>query len=145
MLFSLFYLAGYAVFLRGLEQGRISSSRATGISALYALSLLSKEMAASFPLTVILGWFVSGRRVPGRSLMPLFGVLGLLTMLFITAPHLAIGRTSQTGYLSGSLYAEMLTMTRAAAQYLELGRLFPASCWPTTRTSKSPGPSEISV
>jgi len=55
LLFATFYLLALLVFQRALErEGRLPWAHLAGVSGLYALSLLSKEMGVTLPATLVL-------------------------------------------------------------------------------------------
>jgi protein O-mannosyl-transferase len=141
LLFSTFYLVAVILLVTGLCRQRLSPGRIAAVSCLYALSLLSKEMAVSFPLMAWLLCALLGAGTPRRNKVLAIACLVLVTVAFVVIRHLVIGKTQQQGYIAGSFYSEMLTMTRAAARYVRLA-VFPAGLLADYRAfgvSRSPG------
>lgn len=146
LLFTLFYLLAFGVYQSGVsgtgrlavadggrggheaeDDGqrqhpahRLGAWRIAAVAGLFTLSVLSKEMALSFPLVLMLTHAYFGRRELRARTVALTALCGLVSVAYVAARHLVIGQTEQQGYLAGSFYAEMLTMARTAARYIVL-------------------------
>ena len=120
MLFSFFYLAATLLLLRGVLSGEARLATLAGAWLLFVLSLLSKEMAVSWPV-VAAGVLWMGRpAVRGARAVLFLGACVAATAGFVLARHLVIGQTEQTGYLAGSFVPQMLTSVCAAGRYLRV-------------------------
>ncbi len=90
------------------------------------LALLSKEMAVSLPLILILwAWCARRDSFAWRFILSAAIAMGALVAIFVAWRHRVLGTTAMCDYLSGSFAHEMLTMVRAAARYVTL-TLWPA-------------------
>lgn len=146
--FTLFYLWGMGIFLGGLkEKTSFSWKRGCVVIVLGALSVLTKEMALSYPLTLGGLWLMTRTRPNLFKLPPpsisFAGVGSAMVMVgYIIARHFVLGKTQQAERISGSFSTDMLTMVRAVARYVELSVIpvrqladynsFPLSVWPLT-------------
>jgi tetratricopeptide (TPR) repeat protein len=124
LLFALFYLWGIGVFAGGLVRGAMSAGRIAAVCALLVPALLSKEMAVSFPIVLLLLHAGLGAPVLRWRTGLLAGLCAAECAAYVAVRHLVIGQTQQRGYLSGNLFHEMLTMVRAGARYVGLA-VFP--------------------
>ncbi|MDD4279577.1 tetratricopeptide repeat protein [Candidatus Sumerlaeota bacterium] len=131
-IFLFFYLWGMGLFITGLlRQKPFSVARTLAIAALGFLSVLSKEMALSFPLILGLLWLLMPQpetdgkkarvvRMPSRSIFELLTFSATLMVLYIALRHAVLGQTQQLSRMSGSFYEDMLTFVRAIARYVEM-------------------------
>lgn len=128
LLFTLFYVVSLGVFVRALLRGSLTGGALLGICALFTLSIHSKEMAITLPAALLVSQWLFSKRTPRipRNTWMLVVALAAITLAYLAARHQVLGRTSQTGYLAGSLKNEMLTMTRAMVRYIRLA-LLPAN------------------
>jgi hypothetical protein len=114
LLFTLFLLAGgLALFLvpRRPLLGWVLFGG--GVS----LSLLSKEMAASLPLLLLVAGFAF-RRTPASPILNRATVVaGVLVVLFVVWRHLVLGKTEQGGRISGSILLDGMTTLAVVWEY----------------------------
>jgi protein O-mannosyl-transferase len=103
----------------------LSLPRRSILAALTFLACLAKLQAVVLPAVFVAGeWLLPTdapspaqrfRRALGTAALPL-----LAALVFLCWRHKFIGQTAQCGYLAGSLYPTLLTMTDAAVGYLRL-------------------------
>jgi tetratricopeptide (TPR) repeat protein len=144
LLAGMFLLAAFGVWLVWCR-GRLRPWRIALLSVLFLLACLSKIQAVIFP--ALIGLFEVWNGVKKSETDPAaetrrFGAavprinwfetlvvtawLALLGFGCLVWRHLFIGQTAQSGYPGGTLWRTMLTMTRAAVDYLRL------LVWPRT-------------
>ena len=141
LLFTLFYLAGFACYIRYRESDRLRYLLLAGLS--YLLSLLSKEMAISLPLLCI-GYDVirsmpsaDGKRFLTRWQAALEGIrtavrrhtvlyaIGTAVLLFMVWYYVyRVNPSQQRAMYGGGLGPTLLTSARIFVHYLKL-LLFP--------------------
>lgn len=126
VLFLSFYLGSYLLYIRsfrclrgGGERDGISLSHYGLSLALFALSLLSKEMAASLPAVVLLTAYIYEKRGARGSLLRALPYAAL-TLAFLWARSSALGHLAQTGYWAGGLAPQLLTMIKGFAYYVKI-------------------------
>ncbi len=127
-MFTFFYIWGMGIFLGGMIPGKVFSwSRCCAVTVLGALSVLTKEMALSYPLILGLLWFFAPRdeahsiwRWPQRRVLATGLACCVVMVLYIIARSLVLGQLEQIERQSHSFYYDMLTMVRAYARYIEL-------------------------
>ena len=117
LLFSSFFLLGFLAFLKK-EEGQKRSSLAILIYLCFFLALLSKIMAITFPLILIVYKISLGRAKFRDDDKFFFISLFLISIAFLFTRHLVIGRSTQTGYPGGNAYYTFLTMLRVFPDYL---------------------------
>lgn len=120
LLFALFCLAGLGIVLQSLLHGRLATGRIAAVAGLFAAALLSKEMAASFPLIVVLALLLWGRHHERRPWHALIAILVLETAAFIAVRHAVLGQTRQCAPLAPDSWTQFLTMARAFGRYVQL-------------------------
>lgn len=121
LLFTFFYFAALWFAAIGLSRARFPAGLFLAMLGSLALSLLSKEMAVTFPLAITALWMLTHPRPPLRTAALPIAATGALTALYLTARHLAIGATAQMPErLGGSAWADLLTTFAAIARYAEL-------------------------
>jgi len=137
LLFTLFYISAFHAYLIYRAQG--SRKFFVLFLGLWALSLMSKEMAVTLPLIIFIWNFFSvWNEVPGampvrtiqaarralaqdKWLYALLGILSLAFGIYVVFIRQASGRISGGGleYWGGSFYATALTVLRVHAWYLK--------------------------
>ena len=96
------------------------------LAAFYMLACLSKIQAIILPLLLAAfeAWIGPKRDVDspnaGAGKWRALGILLLFGVACLAWRHVVIGRTSQSGYMGGTIAATWLTMVRVAADYLRL-------------------------
>ncbi len=119
LLFTLFFLLGFLTFLKKEEEQKRSSLPIL-IYLCFLLALLSKIMAITFPLILIVYKLSLGRTKFKKDDKFFFLSLFLISIAFLLTRHLVIGRTTQTGYPGGNAYYTFLTMLRVFPDYLRI-------------------------
>ncbi len=119
LLFSSFFLLGFLAFLKK-EEGQKRNSFPILIYLCFFLALLSKIMAITFPLILIVYKISLGRAKFRDDDKFFFISLFLISMAFLSTRHLVIGRSTQTGYPGGGAYYTFLTMLRVFPDYLRI-------------------------
>ena len=118
--FTVYYLLSVFVMLDMLQAASIWFRSYALLGACVMASLLSKEMAVSLPVVlVLLAWFVPSA-APRPQLKYMLAVVVAACLAFVIVRHLVIGRTSQQDYISGNLWHELLTTTKGFGRYLRL-------------------------
>lgn len=123
LLFATFYLGAVLVYCQQLSRKRLQATGLIAICLLFSLAILSKEMAATFPLIALLIYLYAGSKIkaPGlRTAGITAACTALLLMAFMVARHLVIGQTEQGGLLAANGYQQFLTMLRATGRYVQL-------------------------
>jgi protein O-mannosyl-transferase len=120
LLFSFWYLVGLYLYLRGLYAGSISAATSAGILLCYAMALMAKEMALSFPVLCIAAFVLYGSRQLRTAWFGLILMLGMLSVGFVLVRHRVLGQTEQVGYLAGGFWPEMFTMAHVIVRYFTL-------------------------
>jgi len=121
VLFLFFYLIGVIFYIKS----RYSPRRRlylVGVVVAYSLSLLSKEMAISFPLTVVLiDIFLEGGQIAElRKKLSFYLMLTVLSGLYLYARTLAIGDLGRGEYYGDSFWTTMFTQTAIVLKYIKL-------------------------
>jgi tetratricopeptide (TPR) repeat protein len=137
ILFTLFYLAAFNAYL--IYREKASRTWIVLFLGLWGLSVMSKEMAVSLPLVILLWNFCGQWKETGGSLLQrsiqatkaallkdkwLYAFLAVASFgfgFYAIFVQRASGRTSGSGveYWGGSLYATLLTVVRVHAWYLK--------------------------
>lgn len=115
-----FYLLALGLLFSGLLRDRVSPTRIALITSALVCSLLSKEMAASYPLVLCLTWLFFGRNTGRKGLITTLSVSVACVVAYMIIRTRIVGATAQVPYMAGGFYHEMLTMTRASARYVRL-------------------------
>jgi hypothetical protein len=92
----------------------------TGFVGAFGLALLSKESAVVLPAILGLGWVLWRGTTGGRTLGWATVVSGLMALSFLVWRHGVLGRTEQTGRLSGSAWLDGLTTLGVVWEYVRL-------------------------
>ena len=128
VLCALFLLSAFLCIIKADQGGRAGAWWA-GAIGLYALGLLSKEVALAFPFLVLAydGAIARQRKAPlePKALWRRYGALLAVTGVYALlrfGPY--AGPPHSTGYVGGSLASAMITMPGILAQYARL-LLFP--------------------
>jgi tetratricopeptide (TPR) repeat protein len=120
VLMCLFYLLGVGLFVR-YRQTDHTARYFLLIAAAYAMALLSKEMAVSFPLVIVLiDLALGGWRMPyARRTVPLHASLFALTLLYLVVRTWAIGDIgSRASYYGDSFLVTMYSESKVIITYL---------------------------
>lgn len=134
LLFALFYLGALGLFLRRMIRassredndeetpsgGRWLTWETPVIVALFACAMLTKEMAASLPLVLLLLHAFFGKRGGLRGTLLLVAMLGIVLAGYVVARGAVLGEMRQKDWLAGSFGNEMLTMSTVALRYVRL-------------------------
>ncbi|MBN1419782.1 MAG: tetratricopeptide repeat protein, partial [Planctomycetes bacterium] len=124
VLFAFFILAAFALHL---APGPIRLARGAAIAGLYVLALLTKEMAAPFPVLA----FIADRtiaRAPWRGRRAYYAALAAIAAAFVAFSLLVRNPGAGAGLWGGSRAAAILTMARGLFLYIRL------LLWPGTLT-----------
>ncbi len=120
LLFLLLAVFCYRKWTYHAPRGRIFYGAAL---LLYALSLLSKEMAVVLPILLIVYDLSLNRPSDGGqwkrrclAIIPFFA----LSFGYVVLRHLVLGQTGQTQYWGGGLLTTLLTMAKGLAYYVRL-------------------------
>lgn len=116
ILFALFYLLSFVMYLRYEDKAGWKGKLNYLVSlSLFILSLFSKEMGITLPLTIAL-YQVIFKKFRSYPLLPYLAIaavyMGLRTYV--------LGQVAQQEYWGGGSLPTMLTMSKAFAQYLRL-------------------------
>jgi protein O-mannosyl-transferase len=120
VLFLFFYLLALYFYRYPAKQG-VKTFRVMSVCA-FVLALLSKEMALTLPLVIVLydyyfrpreGKFAAGYL---KRYFPYF----LACFLFVLLRAAVLGKVAQKQYWGGGLYPTMLTMSRVTVDYIKL-------------------------
>jgi hypothetical protein len=120
ILMCLFYLIGAGLFIR-YRQTDHKVRYFLLIATAYAMALLSKEMAVSFPLVVVLlDLALGGWRMPhAKRTVPLHASLFALTLLYLVVRTWAIGDLgSRASYYGDSFLVTMYSESKVIITYL---------------------------
>lgn len=99
VLFMFFFLAGFLCHLRVRQGGKAGLVFAAGSAAAYALAVLSKEMAITYPAVLLLFDVVFGwpwERKTLRRRAAYYGLLGLVGLGYLVVRTLVVRDVSQT-------------------------------------------------
>ena len=130
LLFSIFYLSGLILYIKLRKNNNLFCYYLSLI--FFSFSLLSKEMAVSFPLVILLYEYLfltqsvlNNKEKNNRYFSFLFNYgytipYFLITAIFVATRYLLLGRLSQTTYWAGGLYPTLLTMSKGFFHYLKL-------------------------
>lgn len=135
VLFAIFYLLSFTMYLKHEDisgwKGRFYFIASI---SLFVLSLFSKELAVTLPLTIALYQAIF-KRSKFYMLLPFF----IISAMYMGLRTYVLGQVAQQEeYWGGSFLATVLTMANGVAQYVKLGflpinqcadYLFPASTW----------------
>lgn len=135
ILFTLFYLLSFIMYLKHESIGGWKGGLYFLASiSLFILSLFSKELSVTLPLTIAL-YLMIFKGSKFYTLIPFF----IISAMYIGLRTYVLGQVAQQGgYWGGSFLATMLTMTKGVAQYVRLSflpinqcadYLFPVSTW----------------
>jgi len=116
VLFASFVLAAFALHL---APGPIRFFRGAAIAGLYVLALLTKEMAAPFPVLA----FIADRtvaRAPWRGRRAYYALLAAIAAAFVAFSLLVRNPGEGAGLWGGSRAAAILTMARGLFLYIRL-------------------------
>ncbi len=118
VLFLFFYLAALIAYIRYTKEKHLFLY--FGSLLLFSCSLLSKEMAASLPLIIILcDFFYTKKERIGLRAIRYFAFFLILEVYVILRFNI-IGRLAQTGYWTGDIYTTLLTMAKGILYYIRL-------------------------
>lgn len=120
ILFTIFYLLSFIMYLKHESIGGWKEKLYFLTSLfLYILSLFSKELAVTLPLTIALYQMIF-KRVKFSTLLPFF----VISAMYMGLRTYVLGQVAQQEeYWGGSFLATMLTMTNGVAQYVRLSFL----------------------
>ncbi|OGW74591.1 MAG: hypothetical protein A2Z72_03655 [Omnitrophica bacterium RBG_13_46_9] len=117
VLFLFFYLASLAAYINRGDKGHLLYSASI---LLFACSMLSKEMAASLPVVLILydSFYGKKEKISERAIryLPFF----LILELYIIVRFDIIGKLAQCDYWTGNIYTTALSMSRGVIYYIRL-------------------------
>ncbi len=125
LLSTAFVLGAFLLWLRW-RPAWARPARILALAALYAAACLTKIQAVILPLLLAAAEFwmprpeEPGGRAARRQAAGTAAGLMALGLALLAWRHAVIGHTAQAGYLAGSLWPTLLTMTRAGAQYIAL-------------------------
>ncbi len=121
VLFLCFYLAGLLFAVKSRQNAR-RGLYFIGAVVAYALSLLSKEMAVSFPLVVLLIDRYLDQREKGKigGRLPLYLLLFALTVLYLLVRTRAIGEVGAAEYYGDSFWTTMAAQAAVVLWYIKL-------------------------
>ncbi len=118
VLFLFFYLSALIFYVRFLKESKNIYFAYSLV--LFALSLFSKEMAATLPLILIIhdAHFPIKERIRNKiyRYMPYF----MLAIFFVLTRSLVLKKISQCSWWGGSPYYTFLTMSRVLIEYIKL-------------------------
>jgi tetratricopeptide (TPR) repeat protein len=121
ILFLFFYLIGLICAIRS-RTGAQTTLCGTAMIAAYCFSLLSKEMAISFPFMVILVdcYLERGDIRKLKKRLPAYLVLLALSLLYLFVRTKAIGEAGAADYYGDSFWTTMFSETAIIIRYLKL-------------------------
>lgn len=121
ILFLFFYLIGLICAIRSRTGGRKTLYLAA-MSGAYCFSLLSKEMAISFPFMVILVdcYLEQGDMRKLKRRLPVYLVLLALSLLYLFVRTRAIGEAGAADYYGDTFWTTMFSETAIVVRYLKL-------------------------
>lgn len=124
ILFSIFYLLSFGMYIKHESVGgwkRVIYFLAS--ISLFILSLFSKELAVTLPLTIFL-YQVIFKRIRYLMLVPFI----IISAAYIGLRTYVLGQVAQQGFWGGGVVPNLLTMTKGFAQYIRLSFMPVSQC-----------------
>jgi tetratricopeptide (TPR) repeat protein len=118
VLFLFFYLASLILYINYTKKNRLILYFASLLS--FACGLLSKEMAATLPLILILYDFFYGKKEKASLRAIRYFPYFLTLEAYLFTRFYIIGKLAQAGYWTGNAYTTMLTMAKGIVYYIGL-------------------------
>ena len=118
VLFLFFYLGAFITYIKYTERRQIFLYLASLL--LFSSALLSKEMAASFPLMIILYDFFYGKKEKISIRAIRYFAYFLILEGYVIIRFNIIGRLAQCDYWTGNMYTTFLTMAKGIVHYIGL-------------------------
>ncbi len=121
ILFSIFYLAGLTLFIRSRDDQR-KTIFLFGSAMAYALSLLSKEMAVTFPIMVLtIDIYLNGGDWRAIQRTKWFHVsLIIISVMYGVMRTVAIGELGAGDYAGDSIWTTLASQTVIVGKYIKL-------------------------
>lgn len=115
LFFTFFYMLSFIMFLKYEDADDRKRLYLLSSASLFILSLFSKEMAVTLPISIVLYQAIF-KRFKFYALLPFF----IIAVMYMGLRTYVLGQVAQQEYWGGGILPTMLTMMKGVVQYVRL-------------------------